>query len=370
MHPKKPSTAALPRLRPFAPMERVSPYRPMSPGHPGHRQWRPRPECIRGRAPPGGVATASSGIRSASSASGPNPAACATILPSWQSTGGKRHAIPVPGPDPGDVRQPLPVRLSGREAPVGQAAGCGSRLAPAGTVPAPFGRVRHEPAPGHDPADRLLRDASSGHGLDPAVPVPAPGSGERPGHPDTRPGVSVSPGPGVAAVGGRPARCRASMSSSRANTPAPTGRSTGPPVRQAPQAGARVLPCDLHHLPHHRVPPGSGPRPCGAAPPCRRCRPRHSGFAAARTRACRSARRPCSRPAARPCRPCGMPRPGCGRCRCPRRVPGRPASAACRPAPARLPLALVSRGGMMGLAIWPAYRGSSAGRRSKDRLVG
>ena len=139
MHPKKPSTAALPRLRPFAPMERVSPYRPMSPGHPGHRQWRPRPECIRGRAPPGGVATASSGIRSASSASGPNPAACATILPSWQSTGGERHAIPVPGPDPGDVRQPLPVRLSGREAPVGQAAGCGSRLDPAGTVPAPFG---------------------------------------------------------------------------------------------------------------------------------------------------------------------------------------------------------------------------------------
>lgn len=26
-----------------------------------------------------------------------------------------------------------------------------------------------------------------------------------------------------------------------------------PPVRQAPQAGARVLSCDLHHLPHHRV---------------------------------------------------------------------------------------------------------------------
>ena len=132
MHPKKPSAAALPGLRPFAPMERVSPYRPMSPGHPGHRQWRPRPECTRGRAPPGGVATASSDIRLASSASGPNPAACATILPSWQSTGGERHALPVPGPDPGDARQPLPVRPSGREAPVGQAAGRGSRLAPAG----------------------------------------------------------------------------------------------------------------------------------------------------------------------------------------------------------------------------------------------
>lgn len=27
-----------------------------------------------------------------------------------------------------------------------------------------------------------------------------------------------------------------------------------PPVRQAPQAGARVFFCDLRHLPHHRVP--------------------------------------------------------------------------------------------------------------------
>ena len=242
MHPKKPSAAALPGLRPFAPMERVSPYRPMSPGHPGHRQWRPRPECTRGRAPPGGVATASSDIRLASSASGPNPAACATILPSWQSTGGERHALPVPGPDPGDARQPLPVRPSGREAPVGQAAGRGSRLAPAGTVPAPFGRVRHEPVPGHDPADRLPRDASSGHGLDPAVPVPALGSGERPGHPDTQPGASVSPGPGVAAAGGRPARCRASMSSSRANTPAPTGRSTGSSPCPTGAAGRRPGP--------------------------------------------------------------------------------------------------------------------------------
>lgn len=56
--------------------------------------------------------------------------------------------------------------------------------------------------------------AGSEHGLDPAVPVPALGSGERPGHPDTRPGVSVNPEPGVVAVGGCLARCRASMSSS------------------------------------------------------------------------------------------------------------------------------------------------------------
>ena len=32
---------------------------------------------------------------------------------------------------------------------------------------------------GHDPAERLLRDAGSEHGPDPAVPVPSPGRGER-----------------------------------------------------------------------------------------------------------------------------------------------------------------------------------------------
>ena len=77
---------------------------------------------------------------------------------------------------------------------------------------------------GHDPAGRLLRDAGSERGLDLAVPVPAPGSGERLGRPDTRPGVSVNPEPGVAAVGGCPARCRASMSSGRANTSGADGR--------------------------------------------------------------------------------------------------------------------------------------------------
>lgn len=35
--------------------------------------------------------------------------------------------------------------------------------------------------------DRLLRDAGPEHGLDPAVPVPALGSGERSDHPDTQP---------------------------------------------------------------------------------------------------------------------------------------------------------------------------------------
>ena len=84
--------------------------------------------------------------------------------------------------------------------------------------------MRDKPVLGHDPADHLLRDAGSERGPDPAVPVPALGSGERPGHPDTQTGVSVNPEPGVVAVGGCSARCRASMPSSRANTPASDGR--------------------------------------------------------------------------------------------------------------------------------------------------
>ena len=74
--------------------------------------------------------------------------------------------------------------------------------------------MRDKPVLGHDPAEHLLRDAGSERGLDPAVPVPALGSGERLGHLDTQPGVFVDPEPGVVAVGGGSVRCRASMSSS------------------------------------------------------------------------------------------------------------------------------------------------------------
>ena len=138
----------------------------------------------------------------------------ATILPSWQSTGGERHALPVPGLDLGDVRGPLLVRPFGHEVAVDEVAGRRRYLALAGTVPASFGHMRDKPVLGHDPADRLLRDAGSEHGLDPAVPVPAPGGRERLRHLDAQPGVLVSPEPGVVAVGGCSARCRASMSSS------------------------------------------------------------------------------------------------------------------------------------------------------------
>lgn len=39
--------------------------------------------------------------------------------------------------------------------------------------------MRRQTVLGHDPAERLLRDAGPEQGPDPAVPVPAPGSGER-----------------------------------------------------------------------------------------------------------------------------------------------------------------------------------------------
>ena len=211
----------------------------MSPSHPGHRQWHPRSECTRGRAFPGSVEAAFSSIRLAGSALGLKPAVYATVLPSKQSTGGERHALPVPGLDLADVRGPFLVRTLGREVPVDEIGGSRRRLALVGTIPASLGHVRHEPFLRHDPADRLLRYAGLEHRLDPAVPVPALGIGERPGHLRPESGVLVNAQPGVVAVGGRSARCRASMSSSRANTPASTGRSTGSSPCSTGAAGRR-----------------------------------------------------------------------------------------------------------------------------------
>ena len=121
--------------------------------------------------------------------------------------------LPVPGLDLADVRQPLLVRTLGREVPVDEIGGSRRRLALVGTIPASLGHVRHEPFLRHDPADHLLRYAGLEHRLDPAVPVPALGIGERPGHLRPESGVLVNSEPGVVAVGGRSARWRASMSS-------------------------------------------------------------------------------------------------------------------------------------------------------------
>ena len=88
-----------------------------------------------GFAPSGSVSAALTSIPSASQASGPEPAVHATIPPSWQSTGGERHALPVPGLDiPGDVRGPLLVRGLGGEVTVGEVAGRGRGLAFVGAV--------------------------------------------------------------------------------------------------------------------------------------------------------------------------------------------------------------------------------------------
>lgn len=115
--------------------------------------------------------------------------------------------------------------------------------------------MRRQTILGHDPAEHLLRDAGSERGLDPAVPVPALGSGERLGHLRPEPGVSVNGEPGVAAVGGRLARCRASVIEPGEHSG--RGRSTGSVFslfdrRRRPAPGSFSY--DLHHLPHHRVP--------------------------------------------------------------------------------------------------------------------
>ena len=277
----------------------------MSPSHPGHRQWHPRSECTRGRAFPGSVEAAFSSIRLAGSALGLKPAVYATVLPSKQSTGGERHALPVPGLDLADVRGPFLVRTLGREVPVDEIGGSRRRLALVGTIPASLGHVRHEPFLRHDPADRLLRYAGLEHRLDPAVPVPALGIGERPGHLRPESGVLVNAQPGVVAVGGRSARCRASMSSSRANTPASTGRSTGSSPCSTGAAGRRRgLFYDLRHLPHQRV---LQLQFLDLAAQSLRHHHRLRTAGDGSQRAYCPARRSCFWAATRPCRPCGTP---------------------------------------------------------------
>ena len=278
----------------------------MSPSHPGRRQWHPRSECTRGRAFPGSVEAAFSGIRLASSALGLKPAVYATILPSKQSTGGERHALPVPGLDLADVRQPLLVRTLGREVPVDEIGGSRRRLALVGTIPASLGHVRHEPFLRHDPADRLLRYAGLEHRLDPAVPVPALGIGERPGHLRPESGVLVNAEPGVAAVvaAGRDAG-QACHRAGRIRRPQPVDQQGLLPVRQAPQVGAWVFFCEPPPPPASTRSPAPVPRPCGAKPPRHHHRLRMAGGGS--PRAYCPARSSCFWAATRPCRPCGTP---------------------------------------------------------------
>ena len=87
--------------------------------------------------------------------------------------------LPVPGLDLGDVREPFLVRGLGGEIAVDEISRRGRGLALVGTVTPTSWHVRDEIALGHDPADYLLRDEGSEHGLDLAVSVPALGRGER-----------------------------------------------------------------------------------------------------------------------------------------------------------------------------------------------
>lgn len=114
--------------------------------------------------------------------------------------------------------------------------------------------MRHEPVLGHDPADRLLRDAGLEHRLDPAVPVAALGISEHPRHLLPEPGVLVNAEPGVVVVAaaGRDAgqACHRAGRIRRAQTVDQQGLL---PVRQAPKVDAWVFFYDLRHLPHQRV---------------------------------------------------------------------------------------------------------------------
>lgn len=59
LHPSEEApAAALSGEQPLAPVDRAGPYRSMSAGHPGHRQWWPRSERTRGCVPSGSVSAA------------------------------------------------------------------------------------------------------------------------------------------------------------------------------------------------------------------------------------------------------------------------------------------------------------------------
>ena len=90
--------------------------------------------------------------------------------------------LSVAGLDLGDVREPLLVGSFGGEVPVDEVVRRGRDLALVRAVASPSGNTGDQPVLAHDPADHLLRDTRPERGLDPPVPVPAPGIGERPRH--------------------------------------------------------------------------------------------------------------------------------------------------------------------------------------------
>lgn len=275
--------------------------------------------------------------------------------------------LPVPGLDLGDVREPLLVRRFGREVAVDEVAGRGRGLALVGAVPASSRHVRRQTVLGHDPADHLFRDAGLERGLDPAVPVPALGRGERLRHLRPESCVFVNGEPGVViVVAARRDAEQAYHRAERIRRPQTVDQQRLLPVRQAPQIGAWVFFYDLHHLPHQRVlqlqfldPAAQRLRVIADVPGIPASSRRGLvGLAAFLFLGCNAAM-PSLRYALTQLWTAPMLTPSC-----------RAACFCCMPpSTSSIALVLVSSG-MMGLAIWPAYRGSFASQRSRHCLVG
>ena len=230
--------------------------------------------------------------------------------------------------------------------------------------------MRREPALGHEPADRVLRDARPERGLDATVPVPALGVGERPRHAGAQPGVLVNADPGMVAVRGCSALCAASRPSTSANTSASAGRpassspcSTGAAGRRPglflrpPPPPASTRSPDSSSSTLRRNASTSSPPPA-SAPPRGRTDADFPPWAAFWFRGCNAAMPPLRYALTQ-------------LCTAPTLTPSCLAACFCcmPPSTSSIAFRLVSRG-IMGLAIRPAYRGSIASQRSRHCLVG
>ena len=177
--------------------------------------------------------------RRAGSAFGDVPAVCATTMPSWQSIIGERYTFPSLALIPRGVREPLLVGSFGGEIPVDEVVRRGRDLALVRAVASPSGNTGDQPVLAHDPADHLLRDTRPERGLDPPVPVPAPGIGERPRHAGAQPGVLADAEPRVVVVVAAGRDTAASMSATSANTSASAGRPASSSPGSTGAAGRR-----------------------------------------------------------------------------------------------------------------------------------
>lgn len=92
--PRSPPAAGLSGGRPLLPMERMMPCSRRGRGHPGRRRWRPRSGCTMGPVSSVRVVIALCGMASAGRASGFNPVAWASVLPSWRSIMGETWTLP------------------------------------------------------------------------------------------------------------------------------------------------------------------------------------------------------------------------------------------------------------------------------------